>query len=479
MNNGTEDRTAAYQCYGVPEMDSNPLIAALKPPTDIIEEQLERLKLKPAFSGSERDLPSSVRTFLLNRLQHNFFFPSTQHVQIYKDIEAQVVGGYWSRNPMSATGQRLVHNAGTPGPHIERTNPDNPGSAATIAFLTGLSGSGKTSLVQRVGAALGKPVIAHSTFHGKSFTDSQIVVLMRNCSDQPNYTTKAIAKLLADRVDELLGVTLYGHFFRDKSMTRTHYVAELRRILSNNWVGVVIIDVFEHLSLAGTLGRDELIAMLVNLRDELGVPILLVGTYKAAEVLNAASASVTRRFVDGGFHDLKRPESSSDNDFRSFCDVAWQYQWVKNPGKITDEIKDTLYDLSQGVTAVFLMLFKLSQIAAIRCGTECVDANTLRETYANRLFPLHKILDALRSNDKDLLDKYDDLYLRAFNEIEQAELTNRLSTMLEVKKGQQRIGIAIPEANAPVQADEMPVMSAELRAAEVMGCSTRLPDELF
>jgi hypothetical protein len=479
VTDNSANRNATYQCYGVSEMDTNPLISALNRPTDDVDEQLQRLDLKPDFTESERDLPSSVRTFLLNRLQQNFFFPSTQHVQIYKDIEAQVIGGYWSRNPMSAAGQRLVHNAGAPGPHIERTTIGDPRVAATISFLTGLSGIGKTALMQRIAVALGKPVIAHSAFRGKPFTDAQIVVLMRNCSDQPNYTTKAIAKLLADRVDELLNVSLYGHVFRNKVLTRTEYVAELRKILSNNWVGIVIIDVFEHLSLAGTSGRDELIAMLVNLRDELGVPIILIGTYKAAEILNAKSASVTRRFVDGVFHDLKRPESSSDDDFRSFCDVSWKYQWVRNPIELNDEIRERLYDFSQGITAVFLMLLRFSQIDAIRTERECVDAKMLKNTYDGRLAPLHGILNALRSRDKTRLDKYDDLYLRAFNEVEFAGVTNRLSTMLEqMKQKAQSPGLPTPQTRALVQENEGRTMSAEQRTTEVMGYARSLPVKL-
>lgn len=153
----TDDRRAIYERHDPPEMDDNPLIAALRRPTDVLEEQLDRLRLKPTFSERERELPGSVRTFLLNRLQQSFFFPSTQHVQIYKDIEAQVIGGYWSRNPMTSSGQRLVHNAGTPGNHIERTTLSDPGIAATIACLMGLSGIGKSALMQRITAALGTP----------------------------------------------------------------------------------------------------------------------------------------------------------------------------------------------------------------------------------------------------------------------------------------------------------------------------------
>jgi len=474
----TDDRRAIYERHDPPEMDDNPLIAALRRPTDVLQEQLDRLRLKPIFSERERELPGSVRTFLLNRLQQSFFFPSTQHVQIYKDIEAQVIGGYWSRNPMTSSGQRLVHNAGTPGNHIERTTLSDPGIAATIACLMGLSGIGKSALMQRITAALGKPVIAHSNFKGKAITETQVTVVMRNCSDQPNYTTKAIAKLLADRIDELINQSLYGKFFNDKSMTRTHYIAELRRILTSNWVGVVIIDVFEHMSLAGTLGQKELLAMLCNLRDELGIPLILVGTYKAAKIFDTPDASVPRRLIDGGFHDLKRPASTDDDDFISFCEVAWKYQWVKNPIPIKDEIKHTLFDLSQGITAVVLMLFKFAQIEAIRSGQETVNVKTLTDTYASRLSPLHQILGALRSNNKDVLDKYDDLYLNLSRQIEASDTTNRLLTMVrQMTRPANKVDVNIPEIK---QYEETCAgsMTAEQRATEILSCTTGLPEEL-
>jgi hypothetical protein len=230
----------------------------------------------------------------------------------------------------------------------------------------------------------------------------------------------------------MLGVRDYGPLFLDKSMTRTHYVSEMRRILTNHWVGALVLDVFENVSLLGTQGEKELVALLVNLRDELGVPLILIGTYKAAGIIDAASASVTRRFVDGGLHDLKRPQSEEDEEFRAFCDVLWMYQWVRDPIPLDkDSMYGTLFDLSQGVTAVLLMLFRFAQTEAIRSGTESVTENILKEAYEKKLHPLHRILEALRTNDKRLLDKYDDLYLRAFREVEPPESANRLNEMLK------------------------------------------------
>lgn len=49
-----------------------------------------------------------------------------------------------------------------------------------------------------------------------------------------------------------------------------------------------------------------------------------MGTYKAADVL-AGNACTARRLVEGGFHELKRPTSADDEDWRVFCEIAWNY----------------------------------------------------------------------------------------------------------------------------------------------------------
>jgi hypothetical protein len=80
--------------------------------------------------------------------------------------------------------------------------------------------------------------------------------------------------------------------------------------------------------------------MLSNLRDEIGVPIILIGTYSAAKLLQSKKYSLIRRLIDGGLHELRRPEDVSDKDFQKFCDVCWGYQWVRRSTPFaSDEIK--------------------------------------------------------------------------------------------------------------------------------------------
>jgi hypothetical protein len=261
-------------------------------------------------------------------------------------------------------------------------------------------------------------------------------------------------------------------------MTRTDYEALLRRIVANHHVGALILDEFQNLSLAGTLGQRELIAFLVNIRDELGVPIVLVGTYKAASIL-ADNASIARRLSEGGFHHLQPPKSAEDEEWRDFCEIVWGYQWVRQPLDISGDIISVLYDISQGITGIMLNVFIAAQVEAIDSGVEKVGADLLLRVWSRRFEPLHKIIDALRSKDPTLLSHYDDLYINASSQLRQDPLLARVDEIKNqmTRDRENRLGIDLSTDRGkgiPSRPDKM----AEELAANVSGASTALPDVL-
>lgn len=458
-----------YHDYPIEEFRDNPLIACLRPPPESLKEAARRLFGLPRFKESERDIDSKFRALLPMRLMQ-FFVANRHHVEIFGHVQRQILAGYGLRNPLGRNGQELLHNAGSPGSRIGPLNP------STISFVTGLSGQGKSALMRAIMAALGPAVIRHSNFKGMTFTETQILYLMRNVPDQCG--PKELAKAFGDHADEMLQTRLYGTLFACRSMTRTDYVATLRRIVANHHVGALILDEFQNLSLAGTVGQQELIALLVNIRDELGVPIILVGTYKAVEVL-AGSASTARRLGEGGFHDLKRPMSADDEDWRIFCKIVWNYQWLRHPVDLSEDILAVLYECSQGITGVMLTVFIAAQVDAIESGAERVDANLLRKVYCTRFEPLHKIIDALRRNNETVLSHYDDLYVKAFSQLKEDKLLGRM----DVVKGQimqaqeNQLGIDLSttkEKNTPSSPDR----TTEELAAKVLETSTSLPSIL-
>lgn len=55
----------------------------------------------------------------------------------------------------------------------------------------------------------------------------------------------------------------------------------------------------------------------------------------------------------------------------------WSYQWCKQTAELTDEIFDTLYEHTQGVTDFLVKLLVLSQRYAVQSGSECLTAEIL------------------------------------------------------------------------------------------------------
>lgn len=381
-----------------------------------------------------------MRMLLPARLK-SFMFPTSQHVNILKQIYCQILDGYRNRNPFDPQTQRLLHGGDAGTFNFERVIDSQASRPATISLLTGLSGMGKTTLIRSVMGALGKPVIQHSNYQGMEFTESQILYLMRNVPDQ--CTPRILCQKYGDYTDSLLAIKLYSKPFKSY-LSRSDYVKELKKIITNHHVGALILDEFHNLLLAGKDGVKELIAMLINFRDELGVPIILVGTYRTSELLDVGGdSSITRRLVEGGFHELKRPGKSSDAEWKALCEIVWKYQWVKDPIDITDGIVKTLYDCSQGITGIMLTLFIAAQMYAIDTGLERVDAKLLKKIYQERFKPLHRIINALKSNELEFLNQYDDLYFKCFAELKKDTYVSRMTEIQrEVERGMEaNVGI--------------------------------------
>jgi len=149
--------------------------------------------------------------------------------------------------------------------------------------------------------------------------------------------------------------------------------------------------------------------MICNLRDQTGVPIIAVGTPRAAKLLEN-ELSLPRRVTEDGSYELRRPSNSRDKHWQAFCHLTWRYQWVRKPVSYSDAIGDALHQYSGGIKGIALTNFRLAQREAILSGAECVTAETLRDVYETILKPIHPAIRILHSGDASLLLKYDDLF---------------------------------------------------------------------
>lgn len=464
----------AYTSYPLPEFIGNPLIEALTPLPFTQDDAILRLSSLPLFSETELKLPAALRMFLPARLSR-FLFPTTQHVRFLNHLAIQIFDGYSTRNPLSPAGQQYLHHAAGQSYYVPVIDPGT-GRLSTISMVCGIPGIGKSTLIRGCMSMLGKPVIRHSNYNGTPFPESQILYLMRNVPDQ--CSAKPFCKAYGDYTDALLGMPLYTKFFADKSMTRSHYVGELRKIVVSHHVGALILDCVEHLLLGSANDVAEFMAMLINMRDELRVPIILVGTPRAADILKS-DVSTSRRIVEGGYHELKRPESSDDPDFAALCEVLWGYQWVTNPVEFSSDMRDLLYDLSQGITGVMITLFIAAQIEAIDSGKEKLSKDLIKRVYDQRFKPLHSILDALRSGKQSIISQYDDLYPKAFSGLKADPLLSRIEEIHAQMAAQQERSLGILEEDKEgVLKEKKEKLNATTLLQAVTASGTGLPQAL-
>jgi hypothetical protein len=98
----------------------------------------------------------------------------------------------------------------------------------------------------------------------------------------------------------------------------------------------------------------------------------------------------------------------------------------------------TLYDLTQGITDILVILFKLAQQRAMSDGSEAVTVDCIRVTYDEQLVLLHPAINALRKNTSESLTKFEDLLPPSLSLIDQAtpaslaeDIDSRLDELLE------------------------------------------------
>lgn len=394
---GENNQQPTYKRIGAPEIDGNPLAAHLPLAPDDDDAAFFALANAPAFNVEDRSLPSPVRRLRIKHLNRFFVPVSPVHRRALSSIVTSVHDGYIARNPMTPLGQRFLYG-----------NTVASSYKPEITMVSGYSGMGKSTLIDRTLNYLSQsPVWNHSTFEGKAFPETQIVWLRRNVPEA--CTVRALCETFGEHTDAMLGQKLYtGVFSKLQRGGRNSYLSEIKKIIVSHHVGVLILDEFQNLSLMG-LGANKIIALLINLRDELGLPIVIVGTYKALNLLKS-DMSISRRLAEGGYFDIARPLGPDDENWQSLCWAAWEYQWVRKPIAFSDDVCSALYEVSQGITAIMLATLATSQIAAIESGVESVDANMIRKVFRERMEPLHQPIRALQSQDVKLMDLFDDLY---------------------------------------------------------------------
>ncbi|MEI8651029.1 hypothetical protein P4S73_29175 [Paraglaciecola sp. Hal342] len=143
--------TASYQPTGIRRYDDNPFIEAL-PPILSVSQVGNSIKGNVEFHLSDRLADPKSRMHMVVSLLYDYFQPLSQHVQLQEKIDMMLRMGYVGRNINDGSlnkklqeGYELIKSGGESAVNfaVEKTT-------ARSMSLVGISGSGKTSSLERV-----------------------------------------------------------------------------------------------------------------------------------------------------------------------------------------------------------------------------------------------------------------------------------------------------------------------------------------
>jgi hypothetical protein len=430
---------AIYVTPEVPEWADNLLNCAL--PAALDKEQAgARLAQEPKYDEHLRAAPGHVRRLMLQNAMKFLFIPLDVHLDLHQRIQCAVRIGYADRDPLAADYvTRLEARLDDFDQYASQyeTTIDRSATAASGFNILGLSGGGKSRAILRCLHLLPQ-TIRHSQFRDRAFTCKQLVWLKLDCPFDGN--PKGLCIQFFNTVDAILGTDYRRNYAGTRRIT-DELLSDMALVAANYSLGVLVVDEIQRLSLAKSGGADKMLNFFVQLVSTIGVPVVLVGTYKGMAVLSGEFSQIRRGTGQG---DMIWDRMENDAQWASFVKSLWRYQYVRKDsstedcGKDGKTLSDVLYDESQGIVDFAIKLFTFAQERAIETGRERVDAGLIRKVAKDKLKIPRRLLHALRTKDMGILEQYEDMYPAAMRDYLSAqnaepELWGKLKLSPEIK----------------------------------------------
>lgn len=366
---------------------------------DTVEEMLS--EEAPHHDG-ERMLDTRYRMHCIQRLFH-YFQPLEQHIDIEQRISRSIRQGYLNRNPCTKEYARILADgyealSGRRGyQFIQGFRPNASGFT-----IIGMSGVGKSTAVEKI-LSLYPQCINHDSYQGRPLVLTQIVWLKLDCSHDGSI--KGLCFQFFEAIDRAMGTDYFPRY------TKSRYTVDVLMVLMTQLVnlyqiGILVIDEIQHLSLAKGGGSEKMLNFFVTLVNTIGIPVVMIGTTKAMSILQSEFRQARRGSGQG---DLLWDRMQNDLSWEIFVTSMWKHQWTRSKIPLTEEMRNILYEESQGIIDIAVKLYAMVQIKAITVGSDSFSARDFHAAATEKLGLVKPMLDALRTGDKKKIRQYGDI----------------------------------------------------------------------
>lgn len=399
---------ADYREQIVETYQGNPFIEAL--PSRISQEQLyQMLDSAPRFTGNINQLNTEDRVEIIQQIKPGYWKPLSTHFERYRNLYNMIKIGYQSRNPLAAIYQREmaigldnILSAGTD--EFGRNLAGNLQTAQMMADI-GLSGMGKSKSYERL-LSLFPQVIHHAQYENKPFPCKQVVWLHIECPS--NKSVGALCRNFYWAVDKLLGTSYYEDL-AEKDGRAEVLAKRMSKVAGQISLGVLVIDEIQRIHRGHSGGEEKMIDFITELTNSIGIPIVLIGTFKALYLFKTSLAN-TRRGIPDGYAENITDRMKDEIEWDMFLEGLWELQYTNKFTPLTPELKARMYFHTLGIPDFAVKLFMHVQCRAILYEENEIITAELIERVANKTFRLvQPIFERIRGGEDIDPTEYEDL----------------------------------------------------------------------
>lgn len=375
------------------------------PPIKSDDEWLEQLATEPAFDESQLADEAYIRSYHVEALK-DLTVPAERGRHLARRLDQLIRHGYKRRNPLAGDHFRLLQRDYAEG--------QRSGKARKLVFskrrpicsfsLIGVSGMGKSTTVEAVLEAYPQYLLH------KELDLHQVVWLKVECPKDGS--VKEVALNILRAFDAVLDTSHTPKVTKNVSVD--WLMDKVKQLARAHHLGVLVLDELQNLSVRKSGGREELLNWFQELVNELKLPLVLLGTFKARAVLQLDARHSRRAGVMGGAS--WRPLTRGA-EFDVLLETLWLYQWLRAPGELTEAFKDMVYTETQGVVAFIVDMFLVCQLYALSHSKETLTPEMFRHVARNEFEFLQPLLNALRSKQQNRMARFEDVDAYDMDEI--------------------------------------------------------------
>lgn len=335
------------------DMDKgNIFIEALPLPRTEREIELAYDTELPSYSSENIEKMSRFQRMMCVGQLKSIRFNLPFHEQLEFEFYNALIQSYRARELLVAENGVLVNHINNEPQKNSGILVGNSARATNAGFsLIGYSGCGKSSAIEILVSHYPQ-VIIHK-INGGYFP--QITYLVVNCVANSNFT--ALYEGIGDAIDKALGNVepIYAEEIK-KTRNLGIKAEKVREYVEKFAIGAIIFDEIQLIDFEHT--KENTFDSLLTLANKTKTAIIVVGTEDAKDKMFSELRTSRRlgMMINGNAY------CNNKRFFNNLVEELFYYQWFDKQVEVTQDICDTLYDLTKGIIDQLVSLYSAAHI---------------------------------------------------------------------------------------------------------------------